>query len=173
MDKVICETSRLILREFRETDLDGLMEIFGDPEVMGFSIAGVKSKDDVRRLIASAGRLSDRDGLAQWAVILRATGVLIGECGILPQVMGGKREYEITYRFAKCHWGQGYATGAAIACREYGFNVRSLPRLISIIEAENQRSIRVAERVGMAREAEAIFHNIQAKVYSLRNPVSK
>jgi [ribosomal protein S5]-alanine N-acetyltransferase len=87
--------------------------------------------------------------------------------------MGGKREYEITYRFAKRHWGQGYATEAAAACCEYGFNVKSLPRLISIIEAENKSSIRVAERVGMAYEAEAIFHNIPVKVYSLRNPVAK
>jgi ribosomal-protein-alanine N-acetyltransferase len=130
MDKVICETSRLILREFRETDLDDLMEIFGNPEVMRFSITGVKSKDDVRKLIDSAARSSARDGLAQWAVILKETGALIGECGILSQIMAGKREYEIAYRFAKRHWGQGYATEAAIACCEYGFNVKSLPRLI-------------------------------------------
>jgi [ribosomal protein S5]-alanine N-acetyltransferase len=170
MDKVICETSRLILREFKETDLNDLMEIFGDPEVMKFSIAGVRSKDDVRKLIDSAA--SARDGLAQWAVILKEDGALIGECGILSQAIGSKREHEITYRFAKRHWRQGYATEAAFACREYGFNVKSLPRLISIIEAENQSSIRVAERIGMAYDAEAIFSNIRVKIYSLRNPVA-
>jgi RimJ/RimL family protein N-acetyltransferase len=163
----------LILREFKEIDLDDLMRIFGDPEVMRFSITGVKSKDDVRKLIESAGRSSARDGLAQWAVILKETGVLIGECGILSQTIDGKSEYEITYRFAKPHWGHGYATEAAAACCEYGFKVKSLPRLISIIEAENKSSIRVAERVGMTYEAEAIFHNIPVKVYSLRNPVAR
>jgi [ribosomal protein S5]-alanine N-acetyltransferase len=171
MDNVICESSRLMLREFKETDLDNLIGIFGDPEVMKFSITGVKSKDDVRRLIDSARRLSARDGLAQWAVILKETGALIGECGILSQSIDGKGEYELTYRFAKSHWGQGYATEAAVACCKYGFDVKSLPRLISIIEAENQGSIRVAERAGMAYEAEAIFHNIPVKIYSLRSPV--
>ncbi|SRR5579871_2501183 len=173
MDKVICETSRLFLREFKETDLDDLMEIFGDPEVMRFSLTGVKSKDDVKKLIDSAGRSNARDGLAQWAVILKETGALIGECGILSQTIDDKREYEITYRFAKRHWRQGYATEAAAACCRYGFNVKSIPRLISIIEAENQSSIRVAERVGMAYEAEAIFHNIPVKIYSLRSPVAR
>jgi ribosomal-protein-alanine N-acetyltransferase len=105
--------------------------------------------------------------MAQWAVILKEAGQFIGECGISVQHIDNVEEFEIGYRFAKKYWGEGYATEAAIACQKYGTEQFSVKRYISIIEKENIRSIRVAEKGGMTLEKESVFHGIPVLIYSL------
>ena len=82
-------------------------------------------------------------------------------------MIDNQKEYEIGYRFVREYWGQGLASEAAIACRDYGFKKLNLNRLISIIEKENTDSIKVAKKVGMILEKESCFHSIQVEIYSL------
>jgi [ribosomal protein S5]-alanine N-acetyltransferase len=79
----------------------------------------------------------------------------------------GSPEYEISYRLRRDCWGQGLATEAVQACRDYGFKQMGLTHMISIIEPENVASIRVAEKMGMTLEKKASFHDIAALIYGI------
>jgi [ribosomal protein S5]-alanine N-acetyltransferase len=165
---IVCETSRLILRKFNESDLEPLFSFLGDPEVMRFSITGPETREGIQtKYLPSCLKRYDRDGLGQWAVVRRSDGFCVGECGICVQEIDGEREFEISYRLRRDCWGIGLATEAAQACRDYGFKQAGLRRLISIIESENTASIRVAEKMGMTLEKTAAFHNIPVLIYSL------
>jgi len=168
---IICETSRLILRQFNESDVEPLFNLLGDPEVMRFSVKGPLTRQDIlTKYLSSCVKRYSRDGLGQWAVVLKSTGKCIGECGICVQEVEGKREFEISYRICRDLWGLGLATEAAQACCEYGFKKAGLQRLISIIESENVASIRVAVKMGMTLEKSVSFHNLPVLIYSLTIP---
>ena len=166
MSRTICETPRLVLRELAESDFDALSTVLTDAEVMRFSVRGVEDAEGVRRFILNNLARYARDGVGQWAVVRRDTGVCIGVCGISTQKLDGVREQEISYRLARSAWGAGFATEAAVACRDYGFHTRKFSRLVSIIEAANERSIRVAQKVGLSAEKTAVFHGIPVIVFS-------
>jgi [ribosomal protein S5]-alanine N-acetyltransferase len=167
---IICETPRLILRRFNESDVHPLLSFLGDPEVMRFSITGPITREDIQtRYLGSCLKRYSRDGVGQWAVVRKSDGICVGECGICVQEVDGESEFEISYRMRRDCWGIGLATEAARACRDYGFKKAGLRRLISIIESENAASIRVAEKMGMALEKRASFRNIPVLIYSVAN----
>ena len=165
---IICESLRLILRRFEEDDAEAVFKFRGDPHVMRFSVSGPESREDIRiKYLPSCVKRYARDGFGQWAVIRKSDGNCIGECGICAQKVDGSPEYEISYRLRRDCWGQGLATEAAQACRDYGFKQIGLTRMISIIEPENVASIRVAEKMGMTLEKRASFHDIAALIYGI------
>jgi ribosomal-protein-alanine N-acetyltransferase len=167
---IICETPRLILRKFNESDVDSLFSFLADPEVMRFSITGPGTREDIQnRYLPSCLKRYSRDGMGQWAAVRKSDGICVGECGICVQEVDGEKEFEISYRMRRDCWGIGLATEAARACRDYGFEKAGLRRLISIIESENAASIRVAEKMDMTFEKRASFHNIPVLIYSVAN----
>lgn len=156
--KVILETERLVLREFEGSDVTALLGVFGDAEVMRFG-SGVQTRAWVETWLSD--RLADYagdSGIGVWAVTERATGAVMGYCGLFhfPDVAGAA-ETEIGYRLARRYWGRGYATEAAQGVLAYGFHGVGLQRLISIIDPSNVRSIRVAEKLGMRYEKDVMF----------------
>jgi RimJ/RimL family protein N-acetyltransferase len=170
---IVCETSRLILRKFNESDVEPLLGFRGDPEVMRFSITGIETRADIQtKYLPGCLRRYSRDGLGQWAVVRKSDGICVGECGICAQEVDGEREFEISYRLRRDCWGNGLATEAARACRDHGFQQAGLRRLISIIEFENAASIRVAEKMGMTLEKRDSFHEIPVLIYSVANAVT-
>ena len=167
---VVCESSRLLLRKFGESDVEPLFGFLGDPEVMRFSIRGPLTREEIQtKYIPGCLKRYSRDGFGQWAVVRKSDGRCIGECGICVQEVDGEREFEISYRIRRDCWGAGLGTEAARACRDYGFNQAGLHRLISIIESENAASIRVAEKMGMKLEKRALFQQIPVLIYSVVN----
>ena len=135
-------------------------------DFMRFSL-GVFSREQTAAFLEKV-RARDRDGLpSQFGVVVRADERLIGYCGFFPQVVDGIEELEIGYRIHPDHWGQGLATEAARAVRDYGFDDLKLPRLISLIHPENVASRRVAEKNGMTLEKETVFRGFSTIVYSI------
>jgi RimJ/RimL family protein N-acetyltransferase len=170
---IVCQTARLLLRPFHDSDVDALLAFRGDAEVMRFSLTGPETRADIHtKFLPSCLRRYARDGLGQWAVVRRSDGIMVGECGICAQQVDGEKEFEISYRLRRDCWGNGLATEAARACRDYGFQQAGLRRLISIIESENTASIRVAEKMGMTMEKSASFHGILVLIYSVANSVA-
>ncbi|HSJ87148.1 MAG TPA: GNAT family N-acetyltransferase, partial [Anaerolineales bacterium] len=90
-----------------------------------------------------------------YAVIERSSSGLIGYCGLFhfPDV-NGQEEIELGYRLKRAAWGQGYATQAARAVRDFAFHALNIKRLIALIDPENVSSIRVAEKIGMHYESD-------------------
>ena len=155
---VIAETDRLVVRRFYLSDAEAMNRIFGDPEVMRFG-NGVQTSEWVRNwLCCCLENYRQTSGIGPWAVIEKSCEEVIGYCGLFyfPNVCG-QPETEIGYRLARSYWERGYATEAARAVLNYAFNILCLPRLISIIDPLNVRSIRVAEKLGMRYEKDVMF----------------
>ena len=165
---VIAETQRLVLRHFHVADGDAMDRVFGDAEVMRYG-PGVQTPDWVRKwLRACLEDYYQKWGFGLWAVVEKDRREVVGFCGLSHFAdVGGRPETEIGYRLARAHWGRGYATEAAAAVRDYGMGTLCLPRLVSIIDPRNVASIRVAEKVGMRREKDLVFHGFDVGLYAI------
>jgi RimJ/RimL family protein N-acetyltransferase len=159
----VLETERLILRGWREDDLDAYAALMADPEVMRF-LGGPSARGDAWRSMASIiGHWSLR-GFGLWAVERKRDGVLIGRVGV--QYPEGWPSTEIAWTLGRPYWGQGYATEAAIASLDFGFKATTLPKLISLIDPENHASRRVAERLAYTKGGKGTI-TIFGKSYEL------
>jgi ribosomal-protein-alanine N-acetyltransferase len=160
------QTSRLNLRPFSEGDLDELSALMANADFMRFSL-GVFSREQTAGFLEKV-RGRDREGLpSQFALIFRAEQKLIGYCGFFLQTVDDMEELEIAYRLDSSHWGQGLATEAARAVRDYAFDELQLSRVTSLIHPNNIASRRVAERNGMIPEKETVFRGFPAIVFGI------
>jgi len=139
------ETERLILRAFRQEDLDAWASFSADPEVMRFLDGPVARSDAWRSMSATLGHWVLR-GYGMWAVERKSDGVLIGRVGLInPEGWPG---LEVGWTLGRPFWGRGYATEAAAATMRYGFLTQPVDRLISNIDPGNIASQAVAMRLG-------------------------
>jgi RimJ/RimL family protein N-acetyltransferase len=166
-------THRLRLRPYRPDDIAPMFEVFGDQEVMRFSQSGGDPSLDVTA--ARVQKLIDHQakfGFSLWVVEDRETGVILGDCG-LKQLEDGP-EIEVGYRFAKAHWGQGYATEAAAASVRHGFNTLELPRIVAVVDPANLASCRVIEKIGLPYQRPAHYYGRQLSYFAVdRDPYLK
>lgn len=102
------------------------------------------------------------------ALVLKETNELIGFFGFIHQIVDGDEYIELGYRLDEAHWGKGIATEAAIAVRDYAFNMLEIPLLISIINHKNDASKRVAKKVGMRLMKQTNFKNVLVDVFCLK-----
>jgi RimJ/RimL family protein N-acetyltransferase len=86
----------------------------------------------------------------------RETGELVGDCGLIHR-RRGVDEVELGWIVRRSHWGRGIATEAALAWRDHAFDVLALERIVSMIGEVNSASRRVAEKLGMTVEREAMW----------------
>lgn len=145
---MILHTQRLLLREMNEGDLPALTAILGDPETMT-AYNGAFSESEVRDWLNNQLARYRRYGFGLWAVVLRETGEMIGQCGLTMQPWDGREVLEVGYLFNRAFWRRGYATEAARACMDYAFNVLCAEEVCSIIRDTNAASQGVARRNGL------------------------
>ena len=141
-------TPRLTLRPFRTDDAPALYAILQEPDIMQyFPTPGTPDMARVERIIASQINAWETYGRTFWATELRATGELIGWCGLqfLPQT----QETEVGYLLARPFWGQGIATEAARRSVSYGFDGLSLDAIIGITHPDNIASQNVLRKAGL------------------------
>ncbi len=165
------ETERLILRPFREEDLDDEFSIVGDSETMSFYPRAF-SKEEVAEIIAENIRTFETSGYGLFAVVDKHSCEYVGDCGITIQVIDGEEEFEVGYRIRKEYWGQGLAPEAARAMVEYGFKKLRLKRLCSYMAKEHHQSRRTAEKAGMTLQKEyrnSRNRDILTTVYVIHN----
>jgi RimJ/RimL family protein N-acetyltransferase len=149
----VIETERLILRTFRSADLPVYAALNADPEVMRY-LGGVIDRTESDDIAAWAQETYATARMGLLAVERQAGGEFLGMCG-LHHVSWYPDDIEIGWRLAREHWGNGYATEAAAAWLEYGFQTLALPRVISVTDVPNSRSIAVMTRLGMTLLHEA------------------
>lgn len=162
------ETERLLLRLMQETDLDALLLIFTDVKVMAAFHHPPFTHEQMTRWLQRNLDHQNQYGYGLFSVILKETGELIGDCGL--EQMDDMHAAELGYDFRSEFWNQGFATEAAVAVRDYAFEVLRLPRLISLIRVGNLRSKRVAEKVGMGLIEEFTRYGIPYWKFSMSNP---
>ena len=154
---MILETERLYLREMQPTDFHSLCDILQDEETM-YAYEGAFSDQEVQEWLDRQIARYRKWGFGLWAVILKETGCMIGQCGLTMQPWKGQEVLEIGYLFNRSYWHKGYATEAAKACRRYAFEVLKSEEVCSIIRDTNTASQKVAVRNGMTKADAWIKH---------------
>ena len=165
----ILETERLLLREFFPNDVDALALVLSDHGTMRFYPAAL-DRAGVAAWIERNRRRYTEAGHGLWAMVLKSSGEVVGDCGLSWQTVDGTDEIEIGYHVRRDLWGQGYAPEAARACQGYGFARLGADRLISLIRPENLPSRRVAEKTGLSLWKEVIWRDLPHCVYVIRKP---
>lgn len=145
---VILETERLYLREMNQSDLGSLCKILQDEDAM-YAYEGAFSDTEVQEWLDRQISRYQKWGFGLWAVVLKETDEMIGQCGLTMQPWKEKEVLEIGYLFQRSHWHRGYAVEAARACKGYAFEVLHADEVCSIIRDTNIASQNVALRNGM------------------------
>lgn len=144
-------TERLRLRAFQAGDLDAYAAMQANPEVMRFLVDGrTHSRVEVWRTMAGFLGSWPLRGFGMWACEKLESGRFMGSIGIFQPL--DWPEPELAYSLDRPFWGQGFATEAATAARDWLFGHFPLARLASFIRPDNLASIRVAQRLGAACE---------------------
>ncbi|HEX8283648.1 MAG TPA: GNAT family N-acetyltransferase [Pyrinomonadaceae bacterium] len=159
-------TERLVLRMFRDEDLDEYAAIAGDPEVTRYLGDGrpLSRADAWRQMAMILGHWRLR-GYGMWAAEESATGRLVGRIGFFnPEGWPG---FELGWTLAREFWGRGYATEGARAALEHCFTKTGRDHVISLIRPANAPSIRVAERLGEELEGRVDLSGSEALVYGI------
>ncbi|QGV79982.1 GNAT family N-acetyltransferase [Streptomyces ficellus] len=161
-------TDRLLLRRWRDPDLEPWAAMNADPEVRQH-LGDVLTREQSDASVARFRAAFDRRGYGWWAVEVRATGEFIGFAG-LDDVDDGMpfTGVEIGWRLARSAWGQGYATEAALAVLAHGFDTLALPEILAVTTATNLRSQAVMRRIGMTRDPADDFDDPTAPEGPLR-----
>lgn len=152
------QTPRLRLRAWRDEDLPLFAELNADDEVTRYLLGPLpRPQSD-----ALVGRITEhflREGFGFWAVEAPGVASFIGMVGLgIPSYTAPFTPcVEVGWRLARKHWGQGFATEAAQAALEFGFESLDLPEIVALTVPGNARSRAVMSKLGMAREASDDF----------------
>lgn len=151
--KTILETPRLILREYTPDDFEALYAIVGDAETMKHYPKPYDERGTKYWITWSLDHY-EKHGFGFWAVILKETGELIGNCGLTMQIIDGEQLPEVGYHIHKNYWNKGYAKEAAAAVRDWAWNNTEYPAVYSYMTRGNEASIKTAAAIGMEKTGE-------------------
>lgn len=144
------ETPRLRLRALEPDDAPALFEVFADPEARRFYPAMAQARS-VDAWIEGNLRRYKEHGFGLWALLLRESGELIGDCGLTFQEVDGLSELEVGWHVRADLRGRGFASEAGRACLGWGLRETNRPRVISLVHVDNAASAAVARKVHAAQ----------------------
>jgi len=163
---MILETERLVLREMTPGDREALRAVISDPETMRYYPEPYNERG-VNRWLEWSRENYANFGFGLWAVCLKESGDMIGDCGITMQHIDGWIRPEIGYHINKRFWRQGYAHEAGIAVRDYAFTHTPFCTLYSYMNAENVPSCSTAESLGMTLRGTFTEDGILHRYYAI------
>jgi len=166
------ETERLLLRQWKESDLVVFQKLNSDPEVMEYFPATLSQEESDAVAQKCKEFISDR-GWSFWAVELKSSNEFIGFVGL--HEPDSKLPFtpcvEIGWRLLKSFWGKGYATEAAHKSLEYSFNELGLSEVVSFTTVSNLRSRAVMEKLGLKNSKQNFEHPDVPKEHPLSEHV--
>ena len=157
------ETERLYLRELTLEDFKALYDVLADTDIMAH-YPYTFDEDRVRNWITRNIERYQIFGFGLWAVVLKETGEMIGDCGITMQNIHGSIKPEIGYHINKKHQRQGYAKEAARKCRDWAFESTPFGSLYSYMKKTNIASSATAIANGMCKVDEFLDDESAATV---------
>lgn len=163
------QTTRLQLREPRDTDFDAVHAYASDPAVVKYTSFGPNTAEQTRAFLMTCSlEIAEVPRRAYtFAVVERTSGRLIGSCGITASEPTG-RQFSLGYCFSQSAWHQGYGKEAAGELTRFGFETLNAHRLWALVFVDNKPSTRILERLGYRREglareslfARGIWHDV-------------
>jgi RimJ/RimL family protein N-acetyltransferase len=148
----VAETERLILRQLEEGDAPFVLELLTDPDWLRYiGDKGVHDLDGAKRYIEDGpGAMYAKHGFGLFLVGRKPSGTPMGLCGLIRRE--GLDDVDVGYAFLPRFRGCGYAEEAAAEMLRFGKDRVGLSRIVAITTPENERSVRVLEKLGFAFE---------------------
>lgn len=169
------ETKNLILREFRDSDLEGLFELESNTEVHTYlGNTPIKTKKEAEKIISFFYSQYEERGIGRFATIEKSSGKFVGWTGLKfnqskKEMLNGQIDFtDIGYRLIPEFWGKGYATEASLASLDYGFKERNIDSIYAAAEVANAASNRVLKKIGLLLVNEFIFKKRNCYWYELK-----
>jgi len=176
---VALETERLLLRAPVPDDAHALAPMYADPDVMryvgdGRTLSRAETERSVKRMIERW----DADGFGLFTTVRKDDGAVIGRVGLLvwntetwepttrAEAPDGATEVEVGYTLGRDYWGQGFATEAAGAVRDYALGELAADRLIALIIHGNTASENVARKLGLEYERNILLGRREAQLFA-------
>lgn len=161
--KSIIQTERLILRQWRQEDLEPFAQLNADPRVREY-FPGVLSRQESDASVELMSNHIEKYAWGFWAASLIETDEFIGFIGLEDVHFSAPFNrstpaIEIGWRLAYNYWGKGYATEGAKGALQYGFNTLNLEEIVSFTAVQNMRSRRVMEKIGMYHDEKDDFNH--------------
>jgi RimJ/RimL family protein N-acetyltransferase len=148
----VTRTERLVLRRWRHADREPFAAMNADPAVVEH-LQGPLSREQSDAFIDRIEAQWEKHGYGLWAVEVPGVAPFIGYVGLWPaDYVTGDAMVEVGWRLARDHWGNGYVTEAAREALRFGFEEVGLDEIVSFTVAQNERSWRVMERIGLVRD---------------------
>jgi RimJ/RimL family protein N-acetyltransferase len=144
------QTSRLVLRRPRLTDVPALFGFMGDGQAMQHTHADASLRD-CRRRIAVHERRRRHDGYAPWTIMAKSDEKIIGWGGLYDDPFDKGWGVEVAYFFHPLVWGQGYASEMVAVCMGVADHALRLPEVCAFAHPANAGSRRVLEKAGFER----------------------
>jgi RimJ/RimL family protein N-acetyltransferase len=159
------DTTRLLLRAWRDEDLEPFAAMNADPEVMRH-LLGTMSREESDASAARGRAHIDQHGFGFWAVEEKGGSPFIGFVGLIRTSFEAHFTpcVEVGWRLARDAWGRGYATEAAQESLRFGFEELKLDEIVSFTVPGNIRSRRVMERLGMTHSSDGDFEHPRVPV---------
>ncbi len=159
------ETTRLLLRQLKRSDLDALAQIYQEQDVIRYRLhSAPASRKQTLQLLQQMLTHWEQYRFGRWAWIEKATRSLIGHGGLERL---DESSVEVNYLVAKSFWGRGLATEAAQSILNYGFEELNLERLVAIAHPANVPSRRVMEKLGMKCEKPVEDYGVDWVLYAM------
>lgn len=149
------ETTRFFIRSLKVEDVTTLAKLWTNPDVTRF-MGGPRNYEEVYGQLMEDAQLVPPPKFDLWVVIEKATGDIVGHCGVLDKDIDNTKEFELVYVIDKPHWGKGYATEVSSVIQHFAFHELGLKRIVSLIDPANQASARVAIKVGLKYEKDIV-----------------
>ncbi len=171
---VIVETKRLILREIELTDEQGMFALDSDNDVHKYLKEPiVHNIEEIREKIKRVQKQYITTGVGRWAVIEKLTNEFLGWTGIKledQKIYHPIRYYDIGYRLIQKFWGKGYATEAAKASLDYGFEHLNISDVYADVFSNNFVSKKVLEKIGLEYVKTFDNNGLTIDWYKIQNP---
>jgi len=170
MDPITIETPRLLLRPWRDEDLEPFARLNADPQVMEFFPATLSRAESDAFAARIRAHFAER-GYGLWAAEVPGSAPFIGFIGLQWATFAAPftPALEVGFRLAAEHWGRGYATEGGHAAVRFAFERAGIGEVVSFTAAVNRRSRRVIEKIGLVRDPEGDFeHPRLAAAHPLR-----
>lgn len=147
------DTERLILRHWRDEDIEPFAALNADPKVMEH-FPTTLSREQTEQSVERIRGQFEQHSFGLWAVELRVTGEFVGFVGLhVPEFQAHFTPcVEVGWRLAREYWGHGYAPEAAAEAMRDGYERIGLPEIVSMTSTTNLKSMRVMEKLGMTRD---------------------
>ncbi len=177
-DVVFLEAARLVLRDKRPDDFEFIASLYADADVMRWIGDGrTLPREETEARLFRVLSIENEPGHERWdafkVVERKADGVPLGQAGMLRCTIDGAPDIEIGWWLAPFAWGQGYATEAAIALRDFAFDELCLDHVSIVLHGENARSVAVARRIGGEYAGEAVYRDRSVTRYVVRKPATQ